>query len=50
MNNTILQLILKKYWNNEDLTTFDESALEYYMCTVSDQELNYINKIKLATF
>lgn len=50
MNKNILNIIFKKYWNNQELTTFEASALEYYMETVDEQELNYINKIKLANF
>lgn len=50
MNAQILKLVFKKYWNNQELTTFEASALEYYIGTVDEQELNYITKIKLANF
>lgn len=50
MNKNILNIIFKKYWNNKELTVFEASALEYYMGTVDEQELNYITKIKLANF
>lgn len=55
MNAQILRLVFKKYWNNQRLTTFESSALEYYLHSTiwaekTSQEIDYINKIKLATF
>lgn len=57
MNNKILQLVFKKYWNNQELTTFEASALEYYLhrtmldnAKISGQEYDYFTKLALTNF
>lgn len=50
MNKKILQLVFKKYWNNQELTTFEASALGNYISTMNEQESSYFNKLVLANF
>ena len=50
MNAQILKIIFKKYWNNQELTTFEASALEYYKETMSEQERNYFTKLATINF
>lgn len=50
MHNKILQLVFKKYWNNQELTTFEASALAYYVGTTNEQEDNFMNKLATINF
>lgn len=50
MNAQILKLVFKKYWNNQELTTFEASALECYLNNSNDQENAYFNKLATINF
>ena len=55
MNAQILKLVFKKYWNNQELTTFEASALEYYLAKTNledktGQEWNYFTKLATINF
>lgn len=50
MNKQILDLVFKKYWNNQELTTFEATALEYYLNESDDIENNYFNKLATINF
>ena len=57
MHKNILTLVFKKYWNNQTLTTFEASALEYYLhrtildnAKISNQEYDYFTKLVTIDF
>lgn len=50
MHNKILNLVFKKYWNNQELTTFEASSLAYYIGTMDRQESDYMANLIAVNF
>lgn len=50
MPKQILNIVFKRYWNNQELTTFEATALDEWKLNATEQEINYFTKLAIINF